>query len=203
MAIDWMRIISLCLMLGGAQLFAQSGLRGNAPAGTASAFEASLGYVFMSMTSPETPRLNFVGVDANSVLQFAPRWGAMVDLTFARAANVPGTGHSDKVFSALAGPEFFLIDRIRGNVFVHGLAGVALVDSAFLTADSFEFHGYAGHFSYAFGAGAEVTVHGPFAVRVTGDYQRTTFVNSVLGAVPQNNLRLGTSLMYRFGSRAQ
>ena len=203
MGIDWIRIISFCLILCGAQLFAQSELRGNAPAGTASAFEASLGYVFMSMTSAETSRLNLVGVDANSVLQFAPRWGAMVDLTFARAANVPGTGHSDKVFSGLAGPEFFLTDRVRGNVFVHGLAGVALVDSAFLAADAFEFHGYAARFSYALGGGAELTLHGPIALRFTGDYQRTTFVNSVSATVPQNNLRLGTSLVYRFGNRAQ
>jgi hypothetical protein len=203
MGIDWIRIVSFCLMLCGAQLFAQSELRGNAPAGTASAFEASVGYVFMSMSSAETPRLNLVGVDANSVLQFAPRWGAMVDLTFARAAKVPGTGHSDRVFSALAGPEFFLTDRVRGNVFVHSLAGVALVDSAFLGADAFEFHGYAARFSYALGGGAEVMLHGPIALRVTGDYQRTTFVNSALEAVPQNNFRLGTSLVYRFGSRAQ
>ena len=202
MGIDCIRIISFCLMLCGAQLFAQSELRGNAPAGTASAFEASVGYVFMSMTSAQTPRLNLAGLDANGVLQFALRWAAMVDLTFARAANVPGTGHSDKVFSALAGPEFFLIDRHRGNVFVQALAGVGLVNSAFL-ADGLEFHGYAARFSYALGAGAEVTVHGPIAVRVTGDYQRTTFVNSVLVDIPQNNLRFGTSLVYRFGPRAQ
>lgn len=203
MGIDWIRIILFCLMFCGVQLFAQSELRGNAPAGAVSAFEASVGYVFMSMTSAETPRLNLVGVDANSVLQFAPRWGAMVDLTFARAANVPGTGHSDKVFSALAGPEFFLIDRHRGNVFVHALAGAGLVDSAFLAPDGVEFHGYAARFSYALGAGADVTVHGPIAFRVTGDYQRTTFVNSALGNIAQNNLRLGTSLVYRFGRPAQ
>lgn len=160
-----------------------------------------MGYVFMSMTSAETPRLNLVGVDANSVLQFAARWDAMVDLTFARAANVPGTGHSDKVFRALAGPQLFPIDRHRGNVFVHALAGVGLVDSAFLAADGFELHGYAARFSYALGAGADVTMHSPIALRVTGDYQRTTFVNSVLGAIPQNNLRLGTGLVYRFGRR--
>ena len=91
----------------------------------------------------------------------------------------------------------------RGNVFVHALAGVGLVDSAFLAADGFEFHGYAARFSFAHGAGAEVRVRGPIALRVTGDYQRTTFVNSVLGTIPQNNLRLGTSLVYRFGRHAQ
>ena len=81
------------LFRSGAQLFAQSELRGNALAGTTSAFEASVGYVFMSMTSAETPRLNLVGVDANSILQFAPRWAAMVDLTFdgRRTSPAPDT----------------------------------------------------------------------------------------------------------------
>jgi len=58
-------------------------------------------------------------------------------------------------------------------------------------------------FSFALGAGAEVTVHGPIALRVAGDYQRTTFANSVLVSIPQNNVRLGTSLVYRFGRRVQ
>ena len=52
-------------------------------------------------------------------------------------------------------------------------------------------------------AGAEVTVHGPIALRVAGDYQRTTFVNSVLVSIPQNGVRLGTRLVYRFGRRVQ
>ena len=86
---------------------------------------------------------------------------------------------------------------------MHGLGGVALVDSAFLAADGLEFHGYAARFSYALGGGAEVTVHGPVALRMTGDYQRTTFVNSALGTIPQNNLHLGTSVVYQFGRRAQ
>ena len=56
----------------------------------------------------------------------------MVHVTFARAASVPGTGHS-----TLAGPEFFMIDSVLGNVLTHGLAGVALVDSAFLASVDF------------------------------------------------------------------
>jgi len=71
-----------------------------------SALEVGVGYVFMSMTSAETPRLNLVGVDANSVLQFDPRWGAMVDLTFARAANVLGTGQPTRFSARWRGRSF-------------------------------------------------------------------------------------------------
>lgn len=201
MRIDWIRRILLTLLLCTVPLLAQSAIHGNAPSGTAPAFEASAGYLFMTTTSADSPRLNLAGVDATGVLQFKPRWGAMVDFMFARAGNVPGTGHSDRVLSALIGPEFFLIDGNRGNVFVHAMAGAALVDSAVLASSTSELHGYAAHFSYAIGAGTEMTIHGPFALRFTGDYQRTKFVNSTLASVPQNNVRVSASVVYRFGSR--
>ena len=204
MGIHWKRTISwcraLCLVLCGAPLWAQVA-PGTAPSGTAPLFEASAGYVFMSTTSAGAPRVNLWGLDGNGVLQFTDRWGAMVDFMFARAGNVPGTGHSDRVISALIGPEFFLVDSYKGNVFVHALAGAALVDSALLASSTTEVHGYATHFSYAIGAGAELTVHGPFAVRFTGDYQRTKFVNAQLASVPQNNVRVSAGVVYRFGSR--
>ena len=196
-----MRAIVLCLVLGSAQLFAQSALSRTSPSGTAPAFEATVGYVFMSTTSAGAPRLNLWGVNGNGVLQFRPRWGAMADFMFARASSVPGTGHSDKVLSGLFGPQFLLIDRRAQNVFVHALAGVAVVDSAVLASSTSEVTGYATHFSYALGGGTELTLHGPFAVRFTGDYQRTKFVNSRLVSVPQNNLRVSAGLVVRFGSR--
>ncbi len=200
MRIDWIRRIFSTLVLCSGPVLAQS-VHGNSPSATAPRFEASAGYVFMSTTSAGSPRLNLGGVDATGVLQVSPRWGGMADFMFARAGNVPGTGHSDRVLSALIGPEFFLIDRFRGNVFVHALAGAALVDSAVLAGSTSQVHGYAAHFSYAIGAGTELTVHGPFAMRFTGDYQRTRFVNSALASVPQDNVRVSASVVYRFGSR--
>ena len=125
----------------------------------------------------------------------------MADFMFARAGNVPGTGRSDKVISGLVGPEFFLADSYKGSVFVHALAGVAVVDSALLASSTSVVHGYATHFSYAIGGGAEFTVVGPVALRFTGDYQRTKFVNAQLASVPQNNVRVSAGLVYRFGSR--
>jgi len=78
---------------------------------------------------------------------------------------------------------------------------VAVVDSAVLASSTSEVSGYATHFSYALGGGTELTLSGPFAVRFTGDYQRTKFVNARLVSVPQNNLRVSAGLVIRFGSR--
>ena len=196
-----LRLIACGIFLIGASLMAQSGSDAS-PAGTASNFEASAGYLFMSMTSPSTGRLNLSGVDANGIVQITPRWGGMVDFGFARAGEVPGTGHSDRVFSALVGPVFYVMQHPKTTVFVHALFGTAWVNSAVLVSSTSEFKGYETRFSYAFGGGFERAISGPFALRVTADYQRTSFVDSTLALEGQNNLRLSTGLVYRFGNRS-
>lgn len=171
------------------------------PAATGPVFEASAGYVFMSMTSGSNPRLNRQGIDANALLHFTPRWGGMLDLTFARAGNVPGTSHSDRVFSGLVGPVFYLVNHDKTNVFVNALFGSAWVDSAVPVNTTTEFRGYETRFSYLFGAAVERSITGPFSVRVSGGYQRTTFVDSRLAMVGQNNLRVSAGVVYEFGRR--
>ncbi len=194
---------SLCFFfLLAAQLFGQIQMGGERPAATAPILEASGGYVFTSMTSPSSPRLNFNGINGNGLLHFTPRWGATLDLTFSHSGTISGTSHSDNTFSALIGPVFYLMDHQKTGVFVHALIGTAWVDSAVPINSTTEFKGYETRFSYAFGGGVERALgNGPFAVRVTGDYQRTTFVDSTLALEGQNNLRVTTSLVYRFGSR--
>lgn len=178
-------------------------MRASSSPGTAPAFEASAGYVYTSTTWPYSSRVTLRGVDATGLLQFNPVWGALVDFTYARAPQVPGTGHSESLLSALIGPQFFLIDRYRGNIFVHGLVGSALVDSAVMTGTTSIASGYVARFSYALGGGAELTLRGPFAFRISADYQRTTFVNPTLAQAHQHNIRGITSLVYRFGARSR
>lgn len=195
------RRIAFCLFLFSSHLFSQSRIDGSHPAATGPVFEASAGYVFMSMSSASTSRLNLQGIDANGLLHFTPHWGGMVDFTFARAGNVPGTGHSDRVFSGLIGPVFYLMDHEKTNVFVNALFGSAWVDSAVPVNTTTEFHGYETRFSYLFGAGFERAVTGPFSLRVSGGYQRTSFVDSKLAMEGQNNLRVSAGVVYTFGRR--
>jgi hypothetical protein len=189
MEMQSLRRIAFCLMLFSAQLFAQS-KNPRRYAATGPVFEASAGYVFMSMTSPATSRLSLHGVDANGLLQFSPHWGGMLDST-----------HSDRVFSGLIGPVYYVMQHEKTSVFANALFGAAWVDSAVPVNATTEFHGYETRFSYLFGAGVERSVTGPFSVRVSGGYQRTAFVDSNLAMVGQNNLRVSGALVYRFGSR--
>jgi len=201
MEMQRVRRIAFCLFLFSAQLFAQSRKDTDRYAATGPVFEASAGYLFMSMTSASTARLNRQGIDVNGLVHFTPHWGGMVDFSFARAGNVPGTGHSDQVFSGLIGPMFYLVDHPKTNVFVNALFGSAWVDSAVTLNATTEFHGYETRFSYLFGAGVERYVSGPFSVRLSGGYQRTTFVDSNLDLLGQNNLRVSAGIVYEFGRR--
>jgi hypothetical protein len=200
MMVKSLRLLFLCALMLGGRMFAQSRYPAS-PAATGPNFEASVGYVYMSSTSPSLERTRLNGIDATGVQQFTEHWGAMLDLMYARAGNVSHTGQSDNIYSGLIGPVFYLMQRPKTAVFVNALGGVAGVKSAVFVDSNTYFKGYETRFSYAFGGGVERTVIGPFAVRGSADYMRTTFVGSTLAREGQNNIRLIGSVVYRFGRR--
>jgi len=195
------RRISACVVLFAAPLLAQARMEaGEAAAGaTGPAFEASLGYVYFSMATP-SQRVGLTGLDANGLVRFDSRWAATVDSTYAGTGNVLGTGHSGNVLSCLAGPVFYPAHG-KAGIFVHALAGASWVDSAVPITGTHYLGGWITRLSYAVGGGVEHYLSGPLAVRAQVDYQRTTFANPTGAIQNQNNLRLTTSLVYRFGNR--
>ena len=197
-----MRRIFACVFLLVAPLLAQARLgTGEAAAGaTGPAFEASLGYAYLSMDTP-SQRVGLTGLDANGLVRFASRWGATVDSTYARTGNVLGTGHSGNILSCLAGLAFYPVVHGKAGIFVHALAGASWVDSAVPVSDTNYLGGWVARPSYAVGGGVEHYLFGPLAVRVQADYLRTTFVNPTGTMQDQNNLRLTTSIVYRFENR--
>ena len=197
-----MRRIFACLFLLVAPLLAQTRSRtGEAAAGaTGPAFEASLGYVYLSMATP-SQRVGLTGLDGNGLVRFASRWGATVDATYVGAGNVLGTGHSGNVLSCLAGPVFYPVGHGQTGIFIHALAGASWVDSAVPVSGTYYLGGWVVRPSYAVGGGFEHYLFRPLAVRAQADYQRTTFVNPTGAMQGQNNLRLTTSVVYRFGNR--
>lgn len=196
---SYQKIIGCVFFLGiqfgfGARALAQ------APAVTSPAFEASLGYVYMRSDVLPSEKADLRGVDGTGVVRFAPNWAGMIDLTYAQASDVLGLPHKDSVFSGLVGPVFYPLNGRRLKVFVHALGGIAWVDSAVPISPTAYYGGYETRFSYAAGGGLEESLFGPFAVRATGDYQHTTFVNSNLALQGQSNVRVTVGLVYRFGS---
>jgi opacity protein-like surface antigen len=82
-------------------------------------------------------------------------------------------------------------------VFVRGLAGAGVVDGAVPVSDTSYFHGWLVRPAYTGGAGVERSVSENLAVRVNGDYVRTTFFDGAGAAQAQNNLRLTVSVVFR------
>lgn len=195
--------IVFCLLILVSSVFAQYHYVGNTTPVAASSpvFEVSTGYTYLVLDTPLRQRVGLSGVDANGFMDFNSHWGMMVDSSYARAGDVLGTGHSGNVLSCLAGPVFYPVEYGKNRVFVHPLAGVSLVNSAVPVQGSYYLGGTIIRFSYAMGGGVERTVTGPLAIRIGGEYLRTTFASPTAAMQFQNNFRMVTSIVYRFGSR--
>jgi opacity protein-like surface antigen len=197
-----MKKVTVCICFLVAPLFAQHFVTNAPPVAAAGpVFEASAGYTYLVLDTPSHQRVGLSGVDANGFVDFNSRWGMMVDSSYARAGNVLGTGHSGNVLSFLIGPAFYPVDFGNTRIFVHTLAGVSLVNSAVPVKGTYYLGGTVTRFSYAVGGGVEHTVAGPLAIRVGADYLRTTFANSTAAMRFQNNLRIVTGFVFRFGNR--
>jgi hypothetical protein len=193
-----MRRIFVCIFMLVAPLMAQSRLQ-TAAAATGPSFEASLGFVYFNLAMP-SQHIGLTGLDGSGLVKFRPHWGVTVDSTYARTGNVLGTGHSASVMDFLAGPVFYPAVFRKSEIFIQALAGASRVNSAVPVSGTSYLAGWVTRPSYAIGGGVEHSLFGSVAVRVQGDYQRTTYgyaANTIQG---QNNLRLTTSIVYRFGN---
>jgi hypothetical protein len=194
--------VAICIFSVAAPLLAQQFVAAAPPvAASGAVYEASVGYTYLALDTPAQQHVGLNGVDANGFVDFNPRWGMMLDSSYARIGNVLGTGHGGNVASWLAGPLFYPVDLGNTRIFVHTLAGVSLVNSAVPVKGTYYLGGTVTRFSYAMGGGVERTIAGPIAIRVGADYLRTTFANSSAAMQFQNNIRIVTGILYRFGSR--
>jgi hypothetical protein len=195
-----MRKILVSVFLLVAPLLAQNNITGAPAAATGPSLEASAGYVYLSMAMP-SQRVALMGGDASGLLKFGSRLGVTVDSTYAHTGNVLNTGYNGNFLSFLAGPVFYPVVHRNFGIFVRAMAGASWVDSAVPVSGANYLGGWVARPSYAAGGGFEHSLAGPFSIRIAGDYQRTTFVNSGDALQVQNNVRLTTSLSYRFGNR--
>jgi len=174
---------------------------GPAAAAAAPAFAVSAGYTYIAMPIPSAGHVDLNGLDLSGHVDVSSRWGATVDASYVRASNILGTGHNSYVLSLLAGPVFYPVARRNTRMFVRVLAGAGLVDGAVPVKNTYYLHGWVSRFSDAVGGGFERSLSGPFAVRFSADYLRTSFVDSAAVARVQNNLRATVSVLFRIRKR--
>lgn len=174
---------------------------GPSPAVAGPAYDVSVGYTYLSMPISSAGRAGLNGLDSSASVALSPRWGATIDSSYLRTSDVLTTPHQGYVLSLQAGPVFSLLERRNTRVFVRGLAGAGLVDGAVPVSNTSYFHGWLLRPAYTAGVGVERSVSGNLAVRVNGDYVRTTFYDGAGAAQAQNNLRLTVSFVFRLKER--
>jgi len=161
------------------------------------AYDLSVGYSNLTMAVPSAGHLNLNGPDFSGSVALNSRWGVTVDSSYLRASDVFDTHHQSYVLTAQSGPVFYLMDHRNTRLFLHGLAGMGLVDGAVPSTDNKFFHGWLVRPAYTVGAGLEHSLTGGLGVRVSGDYLRTSFYDAAGAEQAQNNLRLTVSLVFR------
>ena len=194
--------ISVFLLAMATIALGQNGFAVGPPtAATGPGFAVSAGYTYISMPIPGAGNVGLNGVDVGGHIDVASHWGVTVDTSYVRASDVFGTGHNSYALIALAGPVFYPVQRRNTRLFVHGLVGAGLVDSAVPASGTQYVGGWVARFSDAVGGGLERSISGPFAVRVSGDYLRTSFVDSNSVAHAQNNIRATVSFLFHIRDR--
>ena len=168
-----------------------------APAMTGPAYEISTGYTYLATPIPGAGQVHLNGVDASGSIEWSPRWGATLDTDFLRTSNVPGTSHQAYMVNIQGGPQFYLFEHRNTRVLVRALAGSALVDGAAPDNKTGFYHGWLVRPSFAAGGGIEQAVSSQFALRFNGDYLRTSFYDATGAVVPQNNLKMTVSIVFR------
>jgi hypothetical protein len=201
---DMMRVpgrICCFLFVMVAPVLAQRLQSGPSPAVAGPAYDVSVGYTYLSMPISSAGRVGLNGLDSSAGVALSPRWGVTLDSSYLRTSNVLSTPHQGYALSFQAGPVFSLIEHGRNRVFVRGLAGAGLVDGAVPVSETSFFHGWLLRPAYTAGAGIERSISANLALRVNGDYVRTTFFDGAGEAQAQNNLRMTLSFVFRLKER--
>ena len=172
-------------------------------AGRGKMLDVSLGYAYVSSGQSLAPRLGLRGADASATMGFY-RLGIKVDLGYARATNVLGTGHRSDVFTYMAGPVFYPTRHRNFNTYVHVLAGGSKVSGPVRVADGrILLGGWMIGYAWAAGGGVEYWLSDSLAIRTGADFMRTAYFDAKLAVRSQYNIRTTATAVYFFGRRSR
>ena len=191
--------IAICIFFCSSSTLAQSPTVG----AIGPAVNASLGYSYLNIEVPSSARIVLNGVEASATIDTLPRLGVKLDLGYARASNVFGSGYHSDVLSYLAGPVLYPSRHKKLTIYIQGLIGGARVTGPVPLAGGGFDHGYVNKLAWGAGCGWEYEFSSSFAFRVGGDYLHTAFFSSALTIRGQNNFRTAGSIVYFFGTYSE
>lgn len=164
--------------------------------GRSSQFDIAGTYSFVRANAANTGEgFNLNGGSASLAYTFTDRISAIADIGSYRF-NVLPAGIRSTMYTYTAGPRVKLIKSGRLTPFVQILAG-----GARLNANSNGIEAGENGFAMAVGGGLDIAFHRHFAFRVAqADYLLTRFDRVDGSPATQNNIRLSTGIVIRFGA---
>lgn len=171
--------------------------RAQKTSGWASQSEVSGAFSFVRANSTGgAGGFNLNGGSASWSYNFSSSFSVVADVGAYRFSGLPSTLHST-MYTYLFGPRITVSKFSRMTPFAQILVG-----GGRLNANSNGFEAAENEFAMAVGGGLDVPLHHHFALRaVQAEYLLTRF-DSVAGAsARQNNIRISTGVVIRFGGR--
>jgi len=199
MSIRPLGILALCVVLHPGLSHAQSPVA----AGGGPSVNVSLGSSYVSMGVTSSSRVALNGLDASTEADFLSRVGLKIDVGYARAWNVFGSGRHSDVLNYLGGPVVRLSRRKGFAAYVQGLVGGARITGPVPLTGGVFGSGYANKLAWSAGLGAEYRFSGGLAFRFGGDYLHTAFFSPSQTLQGQTDLRTVGSIVYYFRSGSE
>ena len=170
------------------------------PAGYLPLFNFSAGYSVIALGLGSPSRVAVDGMNASISFDPNQRFGARLDLGYARASNVFSSGHGASVLDYLVGPVFYLSERNPLSTYAEVLVGGAKVVGVVPVTNAGLSIGQVHYPAWAFGGGAEYRFSPAFGFRLNADYLHTHFYNSSGVVHGQHDLRIVNSIVFYPGT---
>jgi len=194
----------LCGVLGWGMFLAGPHAAAQGPIVTATGPEVEMhgGFEYIGQQVPgQGSSVPMYGVDTGMTVGVSRHLGVRLDLGYARAGNLFGSGHPSDILSYMAGPVFFPVRTRRVSPYVQLLVGGARVTGATPDGQGGYVRGYANELAWAGGGGLEIHTAREFSLRVGADYLHTSYWDPNFALAGQGNLRGLVSFTYYLGGR--
>jgi hypothetical protein len=175
-----------------------------APAITARGPEISVaaGYAYVNVPLAPTSRVSLNGSDASLTIDVNACVGIKLDVGYARAADVLGSGRHADLLNYLIGPTVYPVQRRKWAAYTQALIGAARVTGPVpLASGTLSTGGYSNKLAWVLGGGIEYKHSSSLSFRGGVDYLHTVYFSPSKAITGQGDIRTVASFVHTFGGR--
>lgn len=169
------------------------------PAGRTSVAHLEVGYSYASVSIPSLGRTDMNGVDFGATLDFSRRFGLELAAINVRGEPILVASQPSNLFTYAGGVVVYPLNTKHVSVRVRALFGGAKQEGANLGSHGDFLTGSVNQSAWIVGGAIDYKLDHSWSLRLSADYVRSSFFNSALVVVPQDNFRTGVGIVYTLG----